>query len=131
MVRLAGQNLQDAKRIEFALTKIYGVGWDRSAEIIKEAKLDPHKKVQDLTDDEIQSLQAALSKFKVEGDLKEEENLNVKRLREIGAYRGTRHVRGLPTRGQRTRSNARTRRGKKKTVGAFKKEDIARMQQSK
>lgn len=131
MVRLAGQNLQDDKRVEYALTKIYGIGWKRSSVILESAKVNPETKVSELSDDEVQTLQNEINKYRVEGDLKEEINQNIKRLREIGSYRGIRHARGLPTRGQRTRSNARTRRGKRKTVGAFKKEDIARMQQSK
>ena len=131
MIRLAGHNLPDDKRIEFALTAIYGIGWDRSSGILKDTKIDPQTKVVDLTDAQVQDLQAAVAKFKVEGDLREEINGNIKRLREIGSYRGIRHARGLPSRGQRTRSNARTQRGKKKTVGSFKKEDLARQQNTK
>ncbi len=131
MIRLGGHNLPDNQRIEFALTAIYGIGWKRSNDILKTTKIDTHKKVSDLSDDEVQALQAAVGKYRVEGDLKEEINSGIKRLREIGAYRGSRHAKGLPTKGQRTRSNARTNRGKRKTVGSFKKEDIARMQQSK
>lgn len=131
MIRLGGHNLPDNQRIEFALTAIYGIGWKRSEDILKATKINTHTKVVDLTDDDVQALQAALTKYKVEGDLKEEINGNIKRLREIGTYRGMRHARGLPGKGQRTRSNARTRRGKKQTVGSFKKEDIARMQQTK
>ena len=131
MIRLGGHNLQDEKRIEYALTSIYGIGWKRAEEILRKTKINPQTKVADLSDENVQALQNALSRFKIEGDLKEEVSGNIKRLREIGAYRGTRHTRGLPSRGQRTRSNARTRRGKRKTVGSFKKEDIARMGQSK
>ena len=131
MVRLAGQNLQDRNRVEYALTSIFGVGWKRSSEILKKSKVDPNKKVGDLTDEEVKTLQTTIGGYKVEGNLKEEINSNIKRLREIGTYRGLRHAQGLPTRGQRTRSNARTRRGKRRTVGAFKKEDVARMQQTK
>lgn len=131
MIRLAGHNLPDDKRIEFALTAIYGIGWKRSSDILVSTKIDPHTKVADLSDENVQALQAAVSQYKVEGDLREEVNDNVKRLREIGAYRGIRHARGLPSRGQRTRSNARTRRGKKKTVGSFTKEDLAKMQSNK
>lgn len=127
MVRLGGQNLKDNNRIEFALTSIYGIGWKRSADILKQTRIKPETKVGDLSDENIQSLQAVLSTYKVEGDLREEINSSIKRLGEIGSYRGMRHYRGLPARGQRTRSNGRTRRGKKKTVGSFKKEDLAKM----
>lgn len=130
MVRLAGQNLPDDKHVVYALTTIYGVGWDRAGLILKEAGIDGAVKVKDLTDELVHKIQESLSKFKVEGDLKEEINMNIKRLKETGSYRGIRHTRGLPTRGQRTKSNSRTNKGKKKTVGAFKKEDIARMQQA-
>ena len=128
MIRLGGHNLTDEKRIEFALTAIYGIGWKRAGDILKATKIGTHTKVADLSDEEVQALQAAITKYKIEGDLKEEVNGNIKRLREIGTYRGIRHARGLPGRGQRTRSNARTRRGKKKTVGSFKKEDLVKMQ---
>lgn len=131
MVRLSGQNLKDTDRIGYAVTQIFGIGWKRSADILKKAKIDSHVKVADLTDDQVSDIQQIINTIKVEGDLKEEINSNIKRLREIGAYRGYRHAVGLPTKGQRTRSNARTKKGKKKTVGAFKKEDIARMNQNK
>ena len=131
MARLVGVNLPDDKRIEYALTKIYGISWYRAAHILKEVKIDTHKRVKELTEDEVKKLQTVIEKnFKVEGDLKEEVNTNIKRLREIGAYRGIRHLRGLPSRGQRTKSNARTKRGKRRTVGALKKEDMARIQQA-
>lgn len=130
MIRISGRNLPDDKRIEYALTIVYGIGWKKSADILTKIGIDTHKKVKDLTDDEVQKIQAEVGTIKVEGDLKEEVNSNIKRLREIGAYRGIRHLRGLPARGQRTRSNARTRRGKRKTVGALKKEDLAKLQQA-
>ncbi len=130
MIRISGRNLPDDKRIEYALTIVYGIGWKISADILTKIGIDTHKKVKDLTEDEVQKIQAEVGTIKVEGDLKEEINSNIKRLREIGAYRGIRHLRGLPARGQRTRSNARTRRGKRKTVGALKKEDLARIQQA-
>lgn len=131
MARLVGVNLPEDKRIEYALTKIYGIGWNRAGDILKEVSIDTHTKVKDLKEEELKKLQGAIEKkFKVEGDLKEEISNNIKRLREIGSYRGIRHLRGLPGRGQRTKSNARTKRGKRKTVGALKKEDMVRMQQS-
>jgi small subunit ribosomal protein S13 len=130
MIRISGRNLPDDKRIEYALTIVYGIGWKKSADILTKIGIDTHRKVKDLTDEEVQKIQAEVGTIKVEGDLKEEINSNIKRLREIGAYRGIRHLRGLPARGQRTRSNARTRRGKRKTVGALKKEDLAKLQQA-
>lgn len=130
MIRISGRNLPDDKRIEYALTIVYGIGWKKSADILSKIGIDVHKKVKELTEDEVQQIQVEVSSMKVEGDLKEEINSNIKRLREIGAYRGIRHLRGLPARGQRTRSNARTRRGKRKTVGALKKEDLARLTQA-
>lgn len=130
MIRISGRNLPDDKRIEYALTIVYGIGWKKSADILSKIGIDIHKKVKDLTEDEVQQIQVEVGSIKVEGDLKEEINSNIKRLREIGAYRGIRHLRGLPARGQRTRSNARTRRGKRKTVGALKKEDLARLTQA-
>lgn len=129
MIRLAGHNLPDEKRIDYALTLIHGIGWKRSALILSKAGVKAETRVKDLTDALVHKLQENVAVFKVEGDLKEEVNMNIKRLRETGAYRGVRHTRGLPVHGQRTKSNARTNKGKKKTVGAFKKEDIARMQQ--
>lgn len=131
MIRLGGHNLPDHHRIEFALTSIYGIGWKRARDILATVRLSSDMKVADLSDEQVQMLQAALSTYKIEGDLREEVSDNVKRMREIGAYRGTRHARGLPAHGQRTRSNGRTRRGKKKTVGSFTKEDLARQQQNK
>jgi small subunit ribosomal protein S13 len=131
MIRLAGHNLPDDKRIEFALTSIYGIGWKRASNILSATKIDPHTKVADLSDDNVQALQTAVSQYRVEGDLREEVNGNIKRLKEIGSYRGLRHARSLPGKGQRTRSNARTRRGKRKTVGSFTKEDLAKMQTKK
>lgn len=131
MARLVGVNLPDDKRVDYALTAIYGIGWHRAQAVLKEASIDSAKRVNALSEDDIKKLQTIIEKsFKVEGDLKEEINSNIKRLREIGAYRGIRHLRGLPARGQRTKSNARTRRGKRRTVGALKKEDMLRLQAS-
>ena len=96
--------------------------------VLNVAKIDPAKRTKDLTEDEFGRIQKALDAIKVEGDLRAEINGNIKRLREIGSYRGLRHVRGLPARGQRTRSNARTKRGKRVTIGAIKKEVVAKME---
>ncbi len=132
MARLLGITLPDDKRIEYALTLLYGIGWTSSEKILKQVGIDLHKRVKDLSEDDLKKITAIIEKgYKVEGDLKEQINENVKRLREIGSYRGVRHVKGLPVRGQRTRSNARTKRGKRKTVGALRKEVWAKLEQNK
>jgi len=129
MVRIVGVNLPDDKRIEYALTLIYGVSWSSAKKILSATNINKDKKVKDLSEEETKKIQDEIEKkSKVEGDLKEEINRNVKRLKDIGSYRGMRHIRNLPVRGQRTRSNARTKRGKRKTVGALKKEDQAKIQ---
>jgi small subunit ribosomal protein S13 len=117
MARIEGIDLPRNKRIEIALTYIYGVGPTRARALISGANVNPDTRVKDLTDAEVSSLREAISKnYKVEGDLRREVQMNVKRLIEIGCYRGLRHRRNLPVRGQRTRTNARTRKGPKKTV---------------
>ncbi len=132
MARLLGITLPDQKNIDYALTLLYGIGWTTSHNLLETAGVDSHKKVKDITEEEFKKILAILEKGqKVEGDLREEINGNIKRLREIGSYRGSRHAHGLPGRGQRTRSNARTKRGKRKTVGALKKEVWAKMEQAK
>jgi small subunit ribosomal protein S13 len=132
MVRLLGIVLPDQKNIDYALTLLFGIGWHTSTRILKDVGVEPHTKVNKVSEDDFKKIIAYLDKnFKVEGDLREELNDNVKRLREIGSYRGMRHARGLPAHGQRTRSNARTKRGKRKTVGALKKEVWAKMEQNK
>lgn len=130
MVRIVGVNLPDNKRVEYALTLIYGIGWGNAKKILAAASIERNKKVKDLLEDEIKNIQNEIEKkYKVEGDLKEEVNTNIKRLKDIGSYRGIRHIRNLPVRGQRTKSNARTKRGKRKTVGALKKEDQIKLQE--
>lgn len=132
MVRLIGINLPDNNKIGYALTVLYGIGWWRSKKILMETGVDEKKRVKELTEDEIKKLTSYIEKnFKIEGDLREEISEDIKRLKEIGSYRGIRHLKGLPSRGQRTKSNARTKRGKRKTVGALKKEDWAKMEQQK
>ncbi len=116
MARVAGINLPKDKRVEAALTAIYGVGRQTSAKICAEAKINPDTKVQDLTENEVAVIREIIEKVPTEGDLKRKIAMDVKRLQEIGSYRGFRHKRGLPVRGQRTRYNSRTRKGKKKTV---------------
>ena len=122
MARIAGVNLPNQKRLEIGLTYIYGIGQPTAQKIIKDLELDPNEKVKDLTDEEVTKLRAYIDEnVEVEGDLRRERSQAIKRLSEIGAYRGIRHRRGLPVNGQRTKTNARTRKGPKKTVGRGKK----------
>ena len=117
MARIAGVDLPKNKRIEVGLTYIYGIGFTRSRHILEETGIDPDVRVKDLTEEEASRLRALIDKdYKVEGDLRREVSQNIKRLQEIGCYRGVRHRRNLPVRGQRTRTNARTKRGPRKTV---------------
>lgn len=123
MARIAGVDLPNNKKIEIALTYIYGIGRTTSKKILQATGVDPNKRVKDLTEEEISKLREEIeNKYKVEGDLRQEVAANIRRLIEIGCYRGIRHKRGLPVRGQRTRCNARTRKGPRKTVGAKRKE---------
>jgi small subunit ribosomal protein S13 len=122
MARIAGIDLPKEKRIEIGLTYIYGIGRSHSNEILSKTGVNPDTRVKDLTEDEVARLREVIDKeYKVEGDLRREVSLNIKRLMDIGCYRGLRHRRGLPVRGQRTRTNARTRKGPKKTVAKKKK----------
>jgi small subunit ribosomal protein S13 len=114
MARIAGINIPVHKHTGIALTSIYGIGRTRSHQICKEAGVDTTKKISALTDEEIDSLRLEVAKFDVEGDLRREVSMNIKRLMDLGCYRGLRHRRGLPVRGQRTKTNARTRKGKKR-----------------
>ncbi|MDH5505920.1 MAG: 30S ribosomal protein S13 [Anaerolineae bacterium] len=117
MARIEGVDLPRGKRIEYGLTYIYGVGLKTSHEILEATQINPDTRVKDLTDGDVASLREYITKnVKVEGDLRREVQLNIKRLMEIGSYRGLRHRRGLPVRGQRTKTNSRTRKGPKKTV---------------
>lgn len=130
MTRLAGVDLADNQRIDYSLTLLYGVGWPLSRVILQKAGVDPGKRTRDLTEAELASLTRAVEEYSIEGDLRRQVRQDVQRLRDTGTYRGVRHNRGLPAHGQRTRSNARTKRGKRKTVGAFKKEAMTRQAQS-
>ena len=122
MARIAGVDLPKEKRVEIGLTYIYGIGLTSSQKILTKADVNPDTRVKDLTDDEVNSIRKIIDEeYKVEGDLRREVALNVKRLKEIGCYRGLRHRRGLPVRGQRTKTNARTRKGPKKAVIKTKK----------
>jgi small subunit ribosomal protein S13 len=122
MARIAGVDLLREKRVEIALTYIYGLGRTTSNEVLAKTGVNPDTRVRDLTEEEVTKLREVIDRdYKVEGDLRREESLNIKRLIEIGSYRGLRHRRGLPVRGQRTKTNARTRKGPKRTVGARRK----------
>ena len=122
MARIAGVNLPNQKRLEIGLTYIYGIGRPTALKVAKELGLSPDTKVRDLTDEEVAKLRAYIdSNLEVEGDLRRDRQQAIKRLSEIGAYRGIRHRRGLPVNGQRTKTNARSRKGPKKTVGRGKK----------
>jgi len=122
MARIAGVDLPRDKRVEIGLTYIYGIGRVTSNEILGKCGVNPDTRVKDLTEDEVSSLRQIIEdEVQVEGDLRREISLNIKRLMEIGCYRGIRHRRGLPVRGQKTKTNARTRKGPKKTVGRKKK----------
>ena len=122
MARIAGVDLPRDKRVEIGLTYIYGIGRVSSNKILEAAKVNPDTRVRDLTDDEVKAIGEVIANdYMVEGDLKREVALNIKRLQEIGCYRGIRHRKGLPVRGQKTKTNARTRKGPKKTVANKKK----------
>ena len=132
MARMLGVTLPDEKRIDYALTTLYGIGWTNVKGILEKTGVKTNKKVKEVTEEDFKKiLEIIETNYKVEGYLREAINENIKRLREIGSYRGIRHVRGLPVDGQRTKSNARTKRGKRKTVGALKKEMWAKLEQAK
>jgi len=121
MPRILGIDIPGRKRLEFAFRYIYGIGPKRARELIEKAKLDPAKKADDLTDEELTNIATILQNdYRTEGDLRREVSQNIRRLMSIGCYRGLRHRRGLPVRGQRTSTNARTRKGPRKTVGAVR-----------
>ena len=121
MARIAGIDLPREKRVVIGLTYIYGIGKATAEKIIATTGINPDTRVRDLTEEEVAKLRDEVGKLKVEGDLRREVSLNIKRLTEIGCYRGVRHRKGLPVRGQRTKTNARTRKGKIRTVGAKRK----------
>ena len=121
MARIKGVDVPNNKRSEIALTYIYGIGRSLSGRILKDAKVDPNKKAGELTNDELVRIRDEVNKYTTEGDLRREVNMNIKTKMEINSYQGTRHKRGLPVRGQRTNRNARTRKGKGKTIANKKK----------
>ena len=124
MARIAGVNLPNEKRIEIGLTYIFGIGRSRAVEILERTGVSPDVRVRDLTEKEVATLRREVEQHIVEGDLRRETSGNVKRLIEIGAYKGLRHRRSLPVRGQRTRTNARTRKGPRKTVGVLREKKV-------
>ena len=129
-MRIVGVNIPDDKRIDIALSYIYGIGRSNTKPILEKAGVNPATRTKELTEEEIKALTQILDKHKIEGDLKADIAATLRRLKEIGAYRGKRHAAGLPSRGQRTRSNARTKRGKRLTIGAIKKEVMVKMEQA-
>lgn len=122
MPRIAGMDMDNNKRVDIALTKLYGVGRKNVVSILEKSQVDAAKRVKDLAEDEINRIQRVIDTIKVEGDLRGDVHANIAALKQIGSYRGTRHSKNLPSRGQRTKSNARTKRGKRLTIGAIKKE---------
>lgn len=130
-MRIAGVNVPDQKRVDIALTYIYGIGRNNVAQILGKTNVNASKRVHLLSQDEQKRIQNFLEGYKLEGDLRAEVSENIKRLKGIGSYRGARHAKNLPVRGQRTRSNARTKRGKRVTIGAIKKEVAAKMDTAK
>lgn len=126
-MRISGITIPDEKRLDIALTYIYGIGRSNVKNVLASSQVDGSKRVNKLSEEELKKIQKALEEIKIEGDLRAEISENIKRLKEIGTYRGLRHVKSLPVRGQRTRSNARTKRGKRMTIGAIKKEVAIKM----
>ncbi len=131
MARIAGIEMPDNWKLDYALTRIKGIGWTLSEKILTKTKISDTKRISDLTADDMAAIATELDTIMIEGDLARKVRGDIQRLREIGTYRGMRHSHGLPSRGQRTRTNARTKRGKRKTVGAFKKEMLAKMSTTK
>lgn len=130
MARIAGVELPVNKKVLYALPSIYGVGLTLSKKIVASSKVDPDKRVKELTEEEVIRLQKEVDKFEVEGDLRRNLIGNIRRLEDLKTYRGKRHLHNLPSRGQRTRSNARTKRGKRVTIGAMKKDVILKIEQA-
>lgn len=124
MARIAGIELNDKDRLIYALTRLKGIGWARSEEILQSLKMKTSTRVGDLTSDDLSAITQKLDEYVTEGDLVREVREHVQRMKNINSYRGLRHSRNLPARGQRTRSNARTKRGARKTIGAFKKDEL-------
>ncbi|MBI2012680.1 30S ribosomal protein S13 [Candidatus Curtissbacteria bacterium] len=130
MARIAGVDLPGEKRIEAALPYIFGIGLSLARKIINVCQIDPNTRTKNLTEEEVNKLAREVEKYKIEGDLRREIQSNIKRLQETGAYRGARHAKGLPVRGQRTKTNARTKRGKRVTIGTVRKDVVGRIGKS-
>ncbi|MDP2671809.1 MAG: 30S ribosomal protein S13 [bacterium] len=130
MARIAGIELPNNKKIVFSLPYIYGIGPTLAKKVVETAKIDPDKRVKDLSEEELSKIQKAVEQIPVEGDLRRMVGQNIRRLEDIGTYRGLRHRKSLPVRGQRTKSNSRTKRGKRVTIGAMKKEVLVKMEQA-
>lgn len=130
-MRISGITIPDEKRVDISLTYLYGIGRSNAKDVLAKAKVDGAKRVKDLSEEEQKSIAKVLESYKLEGDLRADVSGNIKRLKEITAYRGVRHTKNLPSRGQRTRSNARTKRGKRVTIGAIKKEVAAKIEAGK
>ncbi len=128
MARISGIELQDNWRVDYALTNIRGIGWSLSKKILEELKMDSSIRMKDIKRDEVAKIASKIDEYSTEGELARQVRGNINRLKQIGTYRGIRHTRGLPARGQRTKSNARTKRGKRRTVGAFRKEALTKIQ---
>ncbi len=131
MPRIAGIDIPDQKRVDIGLTYIFGIGRTNVREVLAKAKVEASKRIHQLSAEEISRIQKVIDTVKVEGDLRKTIAQHITRLKEIGSYRGHRHAKGLPVRGQRTRTNARTKRGKRVTIGALKKEVLAKVEASK
>ena len=125
MARIAGIDLQDNWKVDYALTRIKGIGWTLSKKILSSLKIDTVKRISDLSSDEVSKIAVKVEEHMIEGELMRVVKGNISRLKQIATYRGGRHAKGLPVRGQRTKTNARTKRGKRKTIGAFKKEILS------
>ncbi len=131
MARISGIELQDNWKLDYALTRIKGIGWTKAKQLLVDANIASTSRVGDLTPDSVSSITSLLESSLTEGDLVRKVKSDIQRLKEINSYRGLRHSKGLPTRGQRTKTNARTKRGARKTVGAFKKEMLTKMTTTK
>lgn len=131
MPRIAGVDIPDKKRLDISLTYVYGLGRTNVYEVLKKVEINPAMRASELTSEQIAKLQKIVDAMRVEGDLRKEVSQNIVRLKEIGSLRGHRHTKGLPVRGQRTRTNARTKRGKRVTIGALKKEVMATKKEEK
>jgi small subunit ribosomal protein S13 len=131
MPRIAGIDIPDHKKVAYALRYVYGIGPKTAEAILEKTRINPDKRARDLTTDEINKIQVVLEKYPVEGDLRRMISDNIIRLKRVKAYRGLRHIAGLPVRGQRTRSNARTKRGGRRTIGAMSKEMATKLEAAK